>query len=187
MDFQVNNEKLQDYSTKAKANVRAILWLLGSTVASFLFSAVIFALLFEILVYQEQPDASSVASDIAFYGTIAVSLFLPAALLHWKKIRLGKNATRILTALCGASLMIDLLFVGLAFLLRLINGLFPHANLFSTWGVWDTAVLLFFVIFVRMSLLISLLSISENPKRAVRFTILGLSVLEVALLILFMS
>ena len=184
MDFQVNNEKLQDYSAKVTANVRAILWLIGSTVASFLFSAVIlFAVLFEILVY----DSSSVASDIAFYGTIAVSLFLPAALLHWKKIRLGKNATRILTALCGASLMIDLLFVGLAFLLRLINGLFPHANLFSTWGVWDTAVLLFFVIFVRISLLISLLSISENPKRAVRFTILGLSVLEVALLILFMS
>ena len=186
MDFQVNNEKLQDYSTKAKANVKAILWLIGSTVASFVFSAVIFALLFEILVYQEQPDASSVASDIAFYGTIAVSLFLPAALLHWKKIRLGKNATRILTALCGASLMIDLLFVGLAFLLRLINGLFPHAKLFSA-GVWDTAVLLFFVIFVRISLLISLLSISENPKRAVRFTILGLSVLEIVLLILFMS
>lgn len=183
MDFQVNNEKLQDYSTKAKANVKAILWLIGSTVASFVFSAVILlTLLFESLVYD-----SSVASDIAFYGTIAVSLFLPAALLHWKKIRLGKNATRILTALCGASLMIDLLFVGLAFLLRLINGLFPHANLFASWGVWDTAVLLFFVIFVRISLLISLLSISENPKRAVRFTILGLSVLEVALLFLFMS
>ena len=183
MDFQVNNEKLQDYSTKAKANVKAILWLLGSTVASFVFSAVILlAFLLEILVYAP----ASVASDIAFYGTIAVSLFLPAALLHWKKIRLGKNATRILTALCGTSLIIDLLFVGLAFLLRLINGLFPHANLFSAW-VWDAAVLLFFVIFVRISLLISILSISENPKRAVRFTILGLSVLEVALLILSMS
>ena len=182
MDFQVNNEKLQDYSTKAKANVKAILWLIGSTVASFVFSAVILLVfLFEILVYD-----SSVASDIAFYGTIAVSLFLPAAFLHWKKIRLGKNATRILTALCGTSLMIDLLFVGLAFLLRLINGLFPHANLFSAW-VGDAVVLLFFVIFVRISLLISLLSISENPKRAVRFTILGLSVLEVALLILSMS
>ena len=146
MDVQINEDKLKEYSSRLKSGAAAILWLIGTTLVAFLLYAVLQAVLFGILVNPEQPQISSVASDIAFYGGIVIPLFLPAAILHWKKIRPGKKATGILTALCGVSLMIDLLFVGLAFLLRLINGLFPHANLFSTW-VWDTAVLLFFVIF----------------------------------------
>ena len=179
MFFSFEKEKIKDYSCQARSNAAAILWLIGTTFAAFLLYVVIQALLFGIL-----PSVSSAVSDIALYGSIAIPLFLPATILYWKKIRLGKTATGILTVLCSVSLIIDLLFIGLAYLLRLISGLFPHANLFLGWVV-ETSILLIFVIFVRISLLISLLTNSENPKRSLRVILLSLSILEIVLLAFF--
>ena len=175
MDLQINKDKLKEYANKAKG----VLWLLGTTFAAF----VLYVLLVVMAVEFPSPDSSSNASETVTWGGLVIPLFLPAIFLRLKKIRLSTIATRVFTTLCTISLIFDLLFAGLVLLLRLIAGLFPHAGLFPNF-VMETGVLLILGIFVRMSLLISLLTISENPKRTFRFILLGSSILEIVLICL---
>ena len=172
MDLQIEKEKLKEYSTK----IKAVLWLFGTTFAAF----VLYALLWVMVVEFPSLDLSSNAFETVIFGGITIPLFLPAIFLRLKKIQLSTIVTMAFTVLCSLSLIIDLLFVGLAFLLRLISGLFPHAGLFPNF-VTEAGVLLILGIFVRISLLISLLTISENPKRTFRFVLLGLSISEIVL------
>lgn len=139
--------------------------------------------MFGFMVNPESPDVWHTVSDAVVFGGIIIPLLLPMAILYWRKIRLGTTATKVFTALCTISLIIDFLFAGLACLLRLIAGLVPHAGLFADF-VFETAGLLVLGIFARISLLISLLAISENPKRTMRIILLVLSLGEIALLAL---
>ena len=172
MDLQIEKDKLKEYANKAKG----VLWLLGTTFAAF----VLYVLLVVMAIEFPSPDSSSNASETVTWGGLVIPFFLPAIFLRLIKIRLSTIATRVLSALCSISLMIDLLFAGLVLLLRLIAGLFPHAGLFLNFVI-ETGGLLIGGIFVRMSLLISLLTISENSKRIFRFILLGLSILEIML------
>ena len=176
MDLQIEKEKLNEYANKAKG----VLWLLGTTFAAF----VLYVLLVVMAIEFPSPDqTSSNAFETVIFGGIIIPLFLPAIFLRLKKIQLSTTATKAFTVLCSLSLIIDLLFVGLILLLRLISGLFPHAGLFHNF-VTETGLLLILGIFVRISLLISLLTISENPKRTFRVILLGLSILEIVLIYL---
>ena len=172
MDLQIEKEKLKEYANKAKG----VLWLLGTTFAAF----VLYVLLVVMAVEFPSPDSSSNASETVTWGGLVIPLFLPAIFLRLKKIRLSTIATRVFTTLCTISLIFDLLFAGLVLLLRLIAGLFPHAGLFPNF-VTETGLLLILGIFARISLLISLLTISENPKRTFRVILLGASILEIVL------
>ena len=183
MDLQIEKEQLKEYSTKVKSNAAAVLWLLGTTLAAFILYAVLLVITVAFSSPEQQTSViQALWSDIAIFGGLLIPIFLPAIFLHWRKIRLGKTATAVFTVLCSISLLIDLLFVGLAFLLRLISGLFPHAGLFSGF-VLETSGLLFWGIFIRTSLLISLLKNAENPKRTLRLILLAISVLEIALIV----
>jgi hypothetical protein len=173
MDLQIEKDKLKEYANKAKG----VLWLLGTTFAAF----VLYVLLVVMAIEFPSPDSSSNASETVTWGGLVPPLFLSAIFLRLIKIRLGKTATTVFTALCTISLIIDFLFAGLACLLRLIAGLVPHAGLFADF-VFETAGLLVLGIFARISLLISLLAISENPKRTMRIILLVLSLGEIALL-----
>lgn len=184
MDLQIEKEKLNEYSSKIKSQAAAILWLLGATVAPFLIGIGVLALVFRTAGNPDLPPSPEELSwDNIIYAILFVSLIFPAIFLRLIKIRLGKTATTVFTALCTISLIIDFLFAGLACLLRLIAGLVPHAGLFADF-VFETAGLLVLGIFARISLLISLLAISENPKRTMRIILLVLSLGEIALLAL---
>jgi hypothetical protein len=178
MDLQIEKEKLKEYAKK----VKGVLWLLGATVAPFLICIGVLALVIRTAGNPDQlPSPEELRWDNIIYAILFVSLIFPAIFLRLIKIRLGKTATTVFTALCTISLIIDFLFAGLACLLRLIAGLVPHAGLFADF-VFETAGLLVLGIFARISLLISLLAISENPKRTMRIILLVLSLGEIALL-----
>ena len=184
MDLQIKNEKMKEYSSKVKSNVAAIFWLLGATVAPFLIGVAALALYLGVVVNPDQTSAPvELRWDIIIYAIWLVVLALPAVFLRLIKIRIGKTATTVFTVLCAISLTGDFLFAGLACLLRLLAGLFPHAGLFADF-VFETAGLLVLGIFARTSLLISLLTISENSKRTIRFILLGISIFEIILLFL---
>lgn len=182
MDLQIEKEKLKEYSSKVKSQSAAILWLLGATVAPFLIGITVLALCLRAAVNPNQPPSpEELRWDNIIYAILFVSLIFPAIFLRLIKIRLGKTATTVFTALCTISLIIDFLFAGLACLLRLIAGLVPHAGLFADF-VFETAGLLVLGIFARTSLLISLLTISEHPKPTIRILLLVLSLSEITLL-----
>ena len=174
MDLQIEKEQLKEYSTKVKSNAAAVLWLLGTTLAAFILYAALVVITDAFTSPEQQASSTqSLWSKIAIFGGMLIPLFFPAIFLHWRKIRLGKTATAVFTVLCSISLLLDLLFVGLIFL-------FPRAV--SLGFVIETGGLLMYGFFVRISLLISLLKNSENPKRASRWILLALSVLEIALM-----
>ncbi len=169
---------MKEYSSKIKSQAAAILWLLGATVAPFLIGITVLALCLRAAV---NPSPEELSWDNIIYAILFVSLIFPAIFLRLIKIRLGKTATTVFTAICTVSLIIDFLFAGLACLLRLIAGLVPHAGLFADF-VFETAGLLVLGIFARTSLLISLLTISEHPKPTIRILLLVLSLSEITLL-----
>jgi hypothetical protein len=180
VDLQIEKEKLKEYAKK----VKGVLWLLGTTFAAFWLYVIMLAVMFGLAVNPESPDDLHTVSFAVVFGGIIIPLLLPMAMLYWRKIRIGKTATTVFTVLCAISLTGDFLFAGLACLLRLLAGLFPHTGLFADF-VFETAGLLVLGIFARTSLLISLLTISENSRRTIRFILLGISGLEIALLALF--
>ena len=179
MDLQIEKEKLKEYAKK----VKGVLWLLGTTFAAFLLYGIISAvMLFGFMVNPESPDAGSdwqAVSDAVVFGGIIIPLFLPAIFLRFIKIRLGTTATKVFTALCTISLIMWLC-AELAFFLGLISGRLKSEYLLSF--IIDTSILLYLGIFVRISILFSLLVISENNKRAKQIVLLILSFLELALL-----
>ena len=178
MDLQIEKEKLKEYAKK----VKGVLWLLGATFAAFLLYGIISAVMFGFMVNQEPPDTGSdwhAVLDAVVFGGIIIPLFLPMAILYWRKIRLGTTATKVFTALCTISLIMWLC-AELAFFLGLISGRLKSEYLLSF--IVDTSILLYLGIFVRISILFSLLVISENNKRAKQIVLLILSFLELPLL-----
>ena len=173
---------IHQYSSKVKSK-SAILWLLGATFAAFLLYGIISAVMFGFMVNQESPDVWHTVSDAVVFGGIIIPLFLPMAILYWRKIRLGTTATKVFTAICTISLIMWLC-AELAFFLGLISGRLKSEYLLSF--IIDTSILLYLGIFVRISILFSLLVISENNKRAKQIVLLSLSFLELALLTLFL-
>ena len=182
MDLQINKEKLKEYANKSKG----VLWLLGATFAAFLLYGIISAVMFGFMVNSESPDVGSdwqAVLDAVVFGGIIIPLLLPMAILYWRKIRLGTTATKVFTAICTISLIMWLC-AELAFFLGLISGRLKSEYLLSF--IVDTSILLYLGIFVRISILFSLLVISENNKRAKQIVLLILSFLELALLTLYL-
>ncbi len=175
MDLQIEKEKLKEYAKK----VKGVLWLLGATFAAFLLYGIISAVMFGFMVNKESPDVWHRVLDAVVFGGIIIPLLLPMAILYRRKIRLGTTATKVFTALCTISLIMWLC-AELAFFLGLISGRLKSEYLLSF--IIDTSILLYFGIFVRISILFSLLVISENNKRAKQIVLLILSFLELALL-----
>jgi hypothetical protein len=175
VDLQIEKEKLKEYANKAKG----VLWLLGTTFAAFLLYGIISAVMFGFMVNQESTDVWHTVLDAVVFGGIIIPLLLPMAILYWRKIRLGTTATKVFTALCTISLIMCLC-AELAFFLGLISGRLKSEYLLSF--IIDTSILLYLGIFVRISILFSLLVISENNKRAKQIVLLILSFLELALL-----
>jgi hypothetical protein len=179
VDLQIEKEKLKEYAKK----VKGVLWLLGTTFAAFLLYGIISAVMFGFMVNQEPTDVWHTVLDAVVFGGIIIPLLLPMAILYWRKIRLGTTATKVFTALCTISLIMWLC-AELAFFLGLISGRLKSEYLLSF--IVDTSILLYFGIFVRISILFSLLVISENNKRAKQIVLLILSFLELALLTLYL-
>ena len=179
MDLQIEKEKLKEYAKK----VKGVLWLLGTTFAAFLLYGIISAVMFGFMVNQESTDVWHTVLDAVVFGGIIIPLLLPMAILYWRKIRLGTTATKVFTAICTISLIMWLC-AELAFFLGLISGRLKSEYLLSF--IVDTSILLYLGIFVRISILFSLLVISENNKRAKQIVLLILSFLELALLTLFL-
>ena len=177
MDLQIKEEKLKEYANKSKG----VLWLLGTTFAAFLLYVIMLAVMFGFVVNQESPDVWHTVLDAVVFGGIIIPLLLPMAILYWRKIRLGTTATKVFTAICTISLIMWLC-AELAFFLGLISGRLKSEYLLSF--IVDTSILLYLGIFVRISILFSLLVISENNKRAKQIVLLILSFLELALLTL---
>lgn len=178
MDLQINKEKLKEYANKSKG----VLWLLGATFAAFLLYGIISAVMFGFMVNSESPDVGSdwqAVLDAVVFGGIIIPLLLPMAILYWRKIRLGTTATKVFTAICTISLIMWLC-AELAFFLGLISGRLKSEYLLSF--IVDTSILLYLGIFVRISILFSLLVISEKNKRATQIVLLILSFLELPLL-----
>ena len=178
MDLQIKKEKLKEYANKSKG----VLWLLGATFAAFLLYAI---MVVEAAGFQPPDEQTSdyVLLEIAVWGGIIIPLLLPIAILYWRKIRLGTTATKVFTALCTISLIMWLC-AELAFFLGLISGRLKSEYLLSF--IIDTSILLYLGIFVRISILFSLLVISDNNKRAKQIVLLILSFLELALLTLYL-
>ena len=179
MDLQINKEKLKEYANKSKG----VLWLLWTTFAAFLLYGIISAVMFGFMVNQETTNVWHTVLDAVVFGGIIIPLLLPMAILYWRKIRLGTTATKVFTALCTISLIMCLC-AELAFFLGLISGRLKSEYLLSF--IIDTSILLYLGIFVRISILFSLLVISENNKRAKQIVLLILSFLELALLTLYL-
>ena len=179
MDLQIEKEKLKEYAKK----VKGVLWLLGTTFAAFLLYGIISAVMFGFMVNQESTDVWHTVLDAVVFGGIIIPLLLPMAILYWRKIRLGATATKVFTAICTISLIMWLC-AELAFFLGLISGRLKSEYLLSF--IIDTSILLYLGIFVRISILFSLLVISENNKRAKQIVLLILSFLELALLTLYL-
>ena len=179
MDLQIKYEKLKEYAKK----VKGVLWLLGATFAAFLLYVIMLAVMFGFMVNQESPDVWHTVSDAVVFGGIIIPLLLPMAILYWRKIRLGTTATKVFTAICTISLIMWLC-AELAFFLGLISGRLKSEYLLSF--IIDTSILLYLGIFVRISILFSLLVISDNNKRAKQIVLLILSFLELALLTLYL-
>ena len=179
MDLQIEKEKLKEYAKK----VKGVLWLLGATFAAFLLYGIILTVMFGFKVNPESSDVWYTVSDAVVFGGIIIPLLLPMALLYWRKIRLGTTATKVFTALCTISLIMWLC-AELAFFLGLISGKLKSEYLLSF--IADTSILLYLGIFMRISILFSLLVISENNKRAKQIVLLILSFLELALLTLYL-
>ena len=179
MDLQIEKEKLKEYANKSKG----VLWLLGTTFAAFLLYGIISAVMFGFMVNQEPTDVWHTVLDAVVFGGIIIPLLLPMAILYWRKIRLGATATKVFTAICTISLIIWL-FAEFAFFLGLISGRLKSEYLLSF--IIDTSILLYLGIFVRISILFSLLVISKNNKRAKQIVLLILSFLELALLTLYL-
>ena len=179
MDLQIEKEKLKEYAKKSKG----VLWLLGTTFAAFLLYVIMLAVMFGFMVNPESPDDWHTVSDAVVFGGIIIPLLLPMAILYWRKIRLGTTATKVFAALCTISLIMGLC-AELAFFLGLISGRLKSEYLLSFIVV--TSILLYLGIFVRISILFSLLVISENNKRAKQIVLLILSFLELALLTLYL-
>ena len=175
MDLQIEKEKLKEYAKK----VKGVLWLLGTTFAAFLLYVIMLAVMFGFMVNPESPDDWHTVSDAVVFGGIIIPLLLPMAILYWRKIRLGTTATKVFTALCTISLIMWLC-AELAFFLGLISGRLKSEYLLSF--IIDTSILLYLGIFVRISILFSLLVISEKNKRATQIVLLILSFLELPLL-----
>ena len=175
MDLQIEKDKLKEYAKKAKG----VLWLLGTTFAAF----VLYALLVVMAIEFPSPDSSSNASETVTWGGLVIPLFLPAIFLLLIKIRLGTAATKVFTTLCTISLIFDLLFIGSMFILRPIHHLFTTESDILSFAI-GIGIFLLMANFSRISLLISLLTISENPKRTFRFILLGSSILEIVLICL---
>ena len=175
MDLQINKEKLKEYANKSKG----VLWLLGATFAAFLLYGIISAVMFGFIVNPESPDVWHKVLDAVVFGGIIIPLLLPMAILYWRKIRLGTTATKVFTAICTISLIMWLC-AELAFFLGLISGRLKSEYLLSF--IVDTSILLYLGIFVRISILFSLLVISEKNKRATQIVLLILSFLELPLL-----
>ena len=173
---------IHQHSTKVRSK-SAILWLLGTTFAAFLLYGIISAVMFGFMVNQESPEVWHTVLDAVVFVGIAIPLLLPMAILYWRKIRLGTTATKVFTALCTISLIMCLC-AELAFFLGLISGRLKSEYLLSF--IVDTSILLYLGIFVRISILFSLLVISENNKRAKQIVLLILSFLELALLTLYL-
>ena len=173
---------IHQHSTKVRSK-SAILWLLGTTFAAFLLYVIMLAVMFGFMVNQESPDVWHTVSDAVVFGGIIIPLLLPMAILYWRKIRLGTTATKVFTAICTISLIMWLC-AELAFFLGLISGRLKSEYLLSF--IIDTSILLYLGIFVRISILFSLLVISENNKRAKQIVLLILSFLELALLTLYL-
>ena len=179
MDLQIEKEKLKEYAKK----VKGVLWLLGTTFAAFLLYVIMLAVMFGFMVNPESPDDWQAVSDAVVFGGIIIPLLLPMAILYWRKIRLGTTATKVFTAICTISLIMWLC-AELAFFLGLISGRLKSEYLLSF--IIDTSILLYLGIFVRISILFSLLVISEKNKRAKQIVLLILSFLELALLTLYL-
>ena len=180
MDLQIEKEKLKENAKK----VKGVLWLLGTTFAAFLLYGIISAvMLFGFKVNPESSDVWYTVSDAVVFGGIIIPLLLPMAILYWRKIRLGTTATKVFTALCTISLIMWLC-AELAFFLGLISGRLKSEYLLSF--IITACILLYFGIFVRISILFSLLVISENNKRAKQIVLLILSFPELALLTLYL-
>ena len=179
MDLQIEKKKLKEYAKK----VKGVLWLLGTTFAAFLLYVIMLAVMFGFMVNPESPDDWHTVSDAVVFGGIIIPLLLPMAILYWRKIRLGTTATKVFTALCTISLIMWLC-AELAFFLGLISGRLKSEYLLSF--IVDISILLYLGIFVRISILFSLLVISENNKRAKQIVLLILSFLELALLTLYL-
>ena len=179
MDLQTKKEKLKEYANKSKV----VLWLLGTTFAAFLLYVIMLAVMFGFMVNPESPDDWHTVSDAVVFGGIIIPLLLPMAILYWRKIRLGTTAPKVFTAICTISLIMWLC-AELAFFLGLISGRLKSEYLLSF--IIDTSILLYLGIFVRISILFSLLVISENNKRATQIVLLILSFLELALLTLYL-
>ena len=179
MDLQIEKEKLKEYANKSKG----VLWLLGATFVAFLLYGIISAVMFGFVVNQETTNVWHTVLDAVVFGGIIIPLLLPMAILYWRKIRLGTTATKVFTALCTISLIMWLC-AELAFFLGLISGRLKSEYLLSF--IIDTSILLYLGIFVRISILFSLLVISENNKRAKQIVLLILSFLELALLTLYL-
>ncbi len=173
---------IHQHSTKVRSK-SAILWLLGTTFAAFLLYVIMLAVMFGFMVNQESPDVWHTVSDAVVFGGIIIPLLLPVAILYWRKIRLGTTATKVFTAICTISLIMWLC-AELAFFLGLISGRLKSEYLLSF--IIDTSILLYLGIFVRISILFSLLVISENNKRTEQIVLLILSFLELALLTLYL-
>ena len=173
---------IHQYSSKVKSK-SAILRLLGTTFAAFLLYGIISAVMFGFMVNQESTDVWHTVLDAVVFGGIIIPLLLPMAILYWRKIWLATTATKFFTALCTISLIMWLC-AELAFFLGLISGRLKSEYLLSF--IIDTSVLLYLGIFVRISILFSLLVISENNKRAKQIVLLILSFLELALLTLYL-
>ena len=182
MDLQIENEKLKEYSSKIKSQAAAILWLLGTTFAAFLLYAI---MVVEAAGFSPPDEQTSdyVLLEIAVWGGIIIPLLLPMAILYWRKIRLGTTATKVFTAICTISLIMWLC-AELAFFLGLISGRLKSEYLLSF--IITACILLYSGIFVRISILFSLLVISEKTKRATQIVLLILSFLELALLTLYL-
>ena len=175
MDLQIEKEKLKEYAKK----VKGVLWLLGTTFAAF----VLYVLLVVMAIEFPSPDSSSNASETVTWGGLVIPLFLPAIFLRLIKIRLGTTATKVFTTLCTISLIFDLLFIGSMFILRPIHHLFTTESDILSFAI-GIGIFLFMANFSRISLLISLLTVSENPKRTFRVILLGASILEIVLVFL---
>ena len=175
MDLQIEKEKLKEYAKK----VKGVLWLLGTTFAAFLLYVIMLAVMFGFMVNPESPDDWHTVSDAVVFGGIIIPLLLPMAILYWRKIRLGTTATKVFTAICTISLIMWLC-AELAFFLGLISGRLKSEYLLSF--IITACILLYLGIFVRISILFSLLVISEKNKRATQIVLLILSFLELPLL-----
>ena len=179
MDLQIEKEKLKEYANKSKG----VLWLLGATFVAFLLYGIISAVMFGFVVNQETTNVWHTVLDAVVFGGIIIPLLLPMAILYWRKIRLGTTATKVFTALCTISLIMWLC-AELAFFLGLISGRLKSEYLLSF--IITACILLYFGVFVRISILFSLLVISEKNKRATQIVLLILSFLELVLLTLFL-